>query len=90
MAKLISYDLRQPGRDYAPLHEVIKALGVWWHCLESIWIVDTALSPAQVRDRLTPHIDANDLLVVVELTGSWASYGLSKECNDWLSSHVSK
>jgi hypothetical protein len=55
-----------------------------WHCLESVWIVKTPLTTAQVRDRLTPHIDANDGVVVVALSGAWATYGLDRGCNDWL------
>lgn len=33
--RLIAYDLVQPGGDYTKLHESIKGLGSWWHCLES-------------------------------------------------------
>jgi len=85
MAKqLISYDLVQPGRDYAELFEAIKAIGLWWHCLESVWIVVTDLTSAQVRDRLTPHIDTNDKLAVFKLAGDWATQGLDKDRNDWL------
>lgn len=87
-AQLISYDLRKPGRDYSALYEAIKALGTWWHCLESIWIVRTNLDTAQVRDALTPHIDANDDLIVLTLQGNWASYRLSQECNDWLRNNL--
>jgi len=87
-AQLISYDLRKPGRDYATLFAAIKQLGPWWHCLESIWIVKTALSTVQVRDALTPHVDGNDDLIVLSLQGGWATYGLSQECNDWLRNNL--
>jgi hypothetical protein len=87
-AQLISYDLRKPGRDYSSLYEAIKQLGSWWHCLESIWIVQTALSTAHVRDALKAHIDGNDGLVVLSLAGGWATYGLSEECNNWLRNNL--
>jgi hypothetical protein len=86
--QLISYDLSQPGQDYSELHEAIQALGSWWHCLESVWIVTTAQSSSAVLDALLQHLDQNDKLVVLELQGDWASYNLSKQCVDWLNSNL--
>lgn len=51
MAKLISYDLKQPGRNYDDLYEAIKTLGDWWHCLESVWIVKSPKSPLEIAFR---------------------------------------
>jgi len=84
----INYDLRRPGQDYPGLFDAIKALGPWWHCLDSCWLIDTSLSSSQVRDTLQNHMDANDCLLVAELKGDWASYGLSRECTDWLRAHL--
>ena len=78
--QVISYDLRRPGQDYAGLFDAIKTLGAWWHCLESVWIVKTSLTSAQIRDALRPHLDANDSLLVAALAGDWATLGLS---SDW-------
>lgn len=86
-AQLISYDLITPGRDYTNLHEAIKKLGAWWHCVESVWIVDTQTSTSSIRDTLSKHIDANDKLLVVQLQGTWATMHLSEECNKWLRDH---
>lgn len=84
MAKqLISYDLTKPGRNYDELYKAIEALGTCWHCLESVWIVVTDLTTAQVRDQLKPHIDGNDKLAVLKLEGSWATLGLDQDCNNW-------
>lgn len=89
MAKqLISYDLSKPGRNYDELYEAIKAIGTWWHCLESVWIVVTDLTSGQVRDRLKPYIDGNDKLAVFKLEGDWATYGLETTCNDWLRNNM--
>ena len=88
--QIISYDLRQPGRNYEPLYEAIQALGSWWHCLESVWIVDTSLSATGVRNTLGDHIDSNDKLLVCELTGTWATRGITDECTTWLAEHVSR
>jgi hypothetical protein len=82
--QMISYDLRRPGQDYPGLFDAIKALGPSWHCLESIWLVNTTLASAQVRDALRSHLDANDSLLVAALEGNWAALGLSRNCTDWL------
>lgn len=86
--QLVSYDLTKPGREYERLYEAIKELGNWWHCVESVWIVVTPLSSAQVRDRLRQHIDANDKLAVFKLEADWATLGLDRNCNDWLRTNL--
>jgi len=86
--KLISYDLRRPGQDYPELFAAIKSIGTWCHPLESTWIVRTTLSSADVRTRLSNHVDANDKVLVTALAGDWASSGLDKQSNDWLRQNV--
>lgn len=88
MAKLISYDLSKPGRDYSDLYKAIKKLGGWWHHLESDWITTSSLSCADIRDQLTPYLDANDKIAVFGLSGGWATKGISKKGNQWLSDHL--
>lgn len=85
---LITYDLRAPGRNYNELYEGIKALGSWWHCLDSNWIVSTNLTTVQVRDRLAVYLDGNDKLLVVALAGQGAWVGFDKECSDWLAQNL--
>lgn len=85
---LISYDLRQPGRNYDELYEAIKAVGSWWSCLESVWIVKSEFSAIQIRDHLTPKIDRNDKLLIAELTGQAAWFGFNDQCSSWLRNNL--
>lgn len=87
---LIGYDLRKSGQDYAGLIDAIKALGSdWWHCLDSTWIVKTNKTTVSVRDTLSPHIDNNDRLLVVDITGDAAAWtGFDTECSDWLKKNL--
>ncbi|MBM3298814.1 MAG: SinR family protein [Deltaproteobacteria bacterium] len=87
-AYLISYDLRRPDRHYEKLSEAMRRLGPWCHCLESNWIVVTDLGAVEVRDALIDSIDTNDDLIVMEVAGPWASYGLRKDCLDWLKENL--
>jgi hypothetical protein len=84
MLNLITYDLRQPGRDYTSLYESIKSLGRWAHPVESVWITDTSQSPADIRDTLKDHVDGNDMIFVVQLRQHWASSNLDASVTDWL------
>jgi hypothetical protein len=86
--QLITYDLRKPGQNYTKLFAAIEAMGTWWHCLGSVWLVQTSLTSAQVRDILRPHMDANDSLLVAGLNGNWATLGIGGECADWLRTNV--
>lgn len=88
-AMLLSYDLNRPGQDYGDLIDKIKSLGAWWHHLDSTWIVTTSLTASGIRDALTPYLDANDELLVINVTGdAWASRGLSDRANTWLKENV--
>ncbi len=41
MVFAVTYDLNEPGQDYANLYESIKSVGAWWHYLDSFWLVGT-------------------------------------------------
>jgi hypothetical protein len=85
---LITYDLRQPGRNYASLHEAIRAVGPWWHYLESAWLVDTNQTAAGVSASLRPHIDQNDGLLIIGVNPNNRDGWLVQEAWDWINSHA--
>jgi len=64
---IVSYDLRK-GKDYASLIDAIKTYTKWGKALESLWIIVTTKSAAEVRDFLQSKIDADDGLIVIK---SW-------------------
>ena len=82
----INYDLRQPGRDYTNLYNAIKTCGAsWWHYLDSTWLVDTSLNAQSIWDRLAPHVDTNDLMLVVGITRDHQGW-LPQDAWDWIKS----
>ena len=87
---VIGYDLDKPGQNYENLFKAIKAIGTWWHCLDSTWLVVSNLTAAQIRDQLLTHIDNNDKLLVARLTGEAAWYGFDDECSKWLKNNLNK
>lgn len=82
---LISYDLRKPGKDYQQVYDCIKRMGHWAKPLESLWIVKTSKNTTQVCDELRQHVDANDKLLVINVTGdamSW--FNMPTDVATWL------
>lgn len=79
---LVTYDLRQPGKNYQPLYDWLKKFA---YCkgMDSVWLLDTHWTPAQVRDELQNIVDNNDRVFVTRLhSNTWAS--LNYSCGDWL------
>jgi hypothetical protein len=81
---LVGYDLNSPGQDYTDLTEHLKTYENWWHHLDSTWVIRTSRSTTEVRDAIRQHLDANDELLVVELTGVGAWAGFNAKGSQWL------
>lgn len=82
---LIGYDLNKSGQDYADLIDAIKKLSsTWWHHLDSTWIIKSNSTATAIRDILAAHIDSNDELLVVKLSGDGAWTGFSDKGSKWL------
>lgn len=82
---MIGYDLNKAGKNYEGLIAEIKALADgWWHHLDSTWLVVTDLSATSIRDRLTPHLDSDDELLVAKISEPGAWRGFSDKGSDWL------
>ncbi len=84
----INYDLRQPGRNYAAVEAYIKAFPTWAHPLKSLWLVRTDKTASKVRDEMNTRVDANDEVLVVDVTGdSWAS-NFSDDAIGWMKNNM--
>ena len=71
---LVSYDLDKPGQNYEKLSARLKE----WRAIRilySEWVLRASISAADLRDDLQRYVDANDMLLVVVLTGeaAWTS-----------------
>lgn len=79
----VNYDLRQPGRNYQPLWDRLRAWGAM-RVLESCWVVPEAANAVALRDDLAPYIDSNDGLLVSGMTGEAAWRGLKDGSDQFL------
>lgn len=81
---LVTYDLTKPERDYEGLYEELKKFPKWWHYLESSWLIYTGSDNAQaICDRLKPHIDDDDNLLIIEV-GKDRQGWLPKKAWNWI------
>lgn len=85
---IVSYDLRAPGRNYQSLYGMLKSAGV--RILESVWLIQSDMGAAAVRDKLKSVTDQNDGIMVVELEAraDWATYNVSLDGSNWLKTKV--
>jgi hypothetical protein len=78
---MVTYDLKQPGRDYTPVHTYLKQF-TYCKDLESFWLIDTQQSPQSIRDALKQRVDANDKVFVARLMKEWGGFNFG--CGGWL------
>ncbi len=81
---VVTYDLHKQGQNYACLTKKLKSYPVHWHAQGSVWFIETTQTAVQVRDGLTPCLDANDKLIVARLSGEAAWTGYGEDVSTWL------
>jgi len=87
---LIAYDIHPPsGAAYDDLVEAIQSLGAWWHHLETVWIIRSNKTPAEIRDRLKAFVGTDDQLLVLNITGNKAEWvGVNDTGSKWLAENL--
>jgi len=70
----ISYDLNDPGQNYAKVIDTIKALGSWAKVQKSFWYVKSTLSAQEAVTKVWAVMDKNDSLIVVDASNRNASW----------------
>jgi hypothetical protein len=86
---LVGYDLNRPRQDYPSLYEAIKAVPLWWHYLDSTWLVRTEETAVALRDRLKRHLDADDELLVIDVTNPEAAWhGFDSRASQWIKDNL--
>lgn len=87
---LIVYDVHPAqGAAYCELGEAIKSLGVWWHHLETVWIVQCTETPDEIRNRLERFLGVEDQLLVIDISGDTARWaGVNDSGSSWLNENI--
>ena len=88
MLYLITYDLKNPGKNYNELYDGIKQLGrAWWHYMDSVWLIQTQLSVDDCNNNLRPFMDNNDYIFVVDITNQARQGWLPEKAWNWIREH---
>jgi hypothetical protein len=85
---VVAYDLHKVGQNYECLIKKLKTYDTHWHVQQSVWIVISNQTSAQIRDFLTPCLDSNDKLIVARLSGEAAWYGYADSITQWLKKYL--
>lgn len=82
---LVTYDLKQSGRNYTPLYEILKSAVGWWHYLESTWLLASPLPIEEWQQRIRGVIDQNDLFMIIRLDRGTVYTGwLQQKAWEWM------
>lgn len=84
---IVTYELKQPRRDYIEFISAIKSYHDWAQLLDSTWAVVTDDSAVEVRDHLWALVDPDDGLFVIE-SGKDAAWQDVRCENQWLRDHL--
>lgn len=84
----ISYDLREPGKNYGEVTQRIKSLGSWAKIHKSFWYVKSPLTAGEAVTKIESVLDANDLVSVVDASSDNAAWNsLPPEVSAHLQDH---
>jgi len=88
MIVLVTYDLKQPGKDYSNLYRALESVCTdYIRPLESIWLFNTNATPDAIWKYLATHIDANDKMLITGL--KLGCYGwLNAKHWDWINARI--
>jgi hypothetical protein len=79
----VSYDLNKAGKDYKGLHDELKRTESWYHLLDSTWLLYTSESASQIWDRLSPHIDTDDHILIIQVVNNYYGW-LPQDAWNWI------
>ena len=84
MILLISYDLRNPIKNYDDLYTTLKTADSWWHYLESTWLLNTPDSVDDWQKKIRHTLDDNDIFIVVDITKQPRNGWLPQKAWEWI------
>lgn len=87
---LVTFSLRNGFRDYSNFFVTLRGNALnWWHFIEQTCLVSTYLDANAFAQKLLPHVETTDSVLVVEVKPNEFQGWLPKSAWDWLA-EVSK
>lgn len=85
---VVVLELEAGPRNAERIYSEIKAFGNWWHCIGGVWIIRTSFTAKAIREKLRQRLEADDRLLVLELSGEATWSGFSGESAAWLKDNL--
>lgn len=78
---MITYDLNSKGQNYEDVIQSIKdaSTDAWCSYWKSSYLIKSNLTVQQVSDKITPHLDSNDRLIVIETKANYQGWLSEKQ-----------
>lgn len=86
---IISYDLNTPGQKYDKIISTIKEdiSGAWSKYLESTFLITSQYTPQEMIDKLKPHLDKTDRMMIFEVLDNKSGWLTQKQW-DWINENI--
>jgi hypothetical protein len=82
---IVTFSLRNTSRDYSSFFVALRGNAIqWWHFIEQTCVVTTFDEVATLANKLRPHIEATDSLLVAKLAPEMCDGWLPREAWEWL------
>lgn len=90
MVYMITYDLNSQGQNYDDVIKAIKdSSRSWCSYWKSSYLIKSDLSSNQISDKISPHLDSNDRLIIVECANNGNYQGwLSKKQWEFIKENI--
>ena len=89
MILIVTYDLRNPGKDYDKVAKILTSAGSSRRIQGSVWLLDTQFEPSVWSERLEKVGDSNDTFFVAKLAYDCSWLNMSTEHVQWLRTRTS-
>lgn len=80
---IVSYELKQPRREYVDFIGALRSYDDWAQLLDSTWAIVSDRSAVEIRDDLWELLDPDDGLFVIQ-SGDEAAWQDVRCDNQWL------
>lgn len=82
---LVILNLSNSEDNYVNLLPYMKSFSVWARPMNNVWIVQTYMNAAVVRDAIASKVGNTDKVLVIEVKPkNWASLNINKEVAQWM------
>lgn len=85
---LVTYQLKNPSKDYKDFYEALKSAPKWWHYLDSTWLIVTEETPKIWYNKIESKIEkGKDSVLFIEVENNY--YGLlPRNSWDWIKENL--